>query len=66
MACARSATCRLVKIDDTRLRTVFCDNDSRCAIEVLSSPDATSSSTSRSRSVSCGNTTAFDDEIAVK
>src|SRR6185437_1125312 len=58
MAWARSATCSLVKMLETWLRTVFWLSPSLVAITGLARPWATRSSTSRSRSVSCGNTGA--------
>src|SRR5262249_12967596 len=65
MAWARSATCNLVKRLDTWLRTVFWLRPSLAAIAVLARPCATRSSTSRSRSVSCGKT-GGGAEVAVK
>src|SRR6202035_5694646 len=68
MAWARSATCSLVKMLETWLRTVFWLSPSLVAITGLARPWATRSSTSRSRSVSCGNTGGQlrpEDDLAV-
>ena len=55
MAWARSATCSLVKIDETLFATVFGATPIRLAIAALFSPAASRSRISCSRAVSSGN-----------